>query len=66
MLKRLQDNNSIISNFVKVNLPIYIQKAEPNIDWFCVILKNGMSCFVDAVQRRNGAIQKIIFSHLIL
>ena len=38
MLKRLQDNNSIISNFVKVNLPIYI-KAEPNIDWFCVILK---------------------------
>ena len=28
MLKRLQDNNSIISNFVKVDLPIIV-KTEP-------------------------------------
>ncbi|EGG97758.1 hypothetical protein SEVCU121_0117 [Staphylococcus warneri VCU121] len=26
MLKRLQDNNSIISNFVKVDLPIIVKK----------------------------------------
>lgn len=65
MLKRLQDNNSIISNFVKVNLPIYIQKAEPNIDWFCVILKwNELLRRFDL--KTQWSYPKIIFSYLIL
>ncbi|ATN02838.1 hypothetical protein B9J99_01965 [Staphylococcus capitis] len=53
MLKRLQDNNSIISNFVKVHLPINIQKAEPNIDRFCVILKIALSCVFEVVFYTN-------------
>ena len=52
MLKRLQDNNSIISNFVKVHLPIYT-KAEPNIDRFCVILKIALSCVFEVVFYTN-------------